>query len=241
MSDIAQLLRDAVVAPSALDLDRVHREGRRRRQRPRKVAGALMALFAVVGVTAILATRDQPRDTPVIAPPPTHGPTPSTVAPTTVPVTTAPVPTTLPPGEDRLSTQSRLGFAGLGPIKLGMTFADAELAGQVVFRNDGCGYSMAPAPGRPEAEFSVSVNYSGSPNVQQIQVNAPEISTISGIHVGSTRDDVLQTYPSASGVAGVITIMNAEGRVIDFFMAQDKVVSMFLWQQGKKITVDSRC
>ena len=55
--------------------------------------------------------------------------------------------TTVPVGEDRLSSESRLGYAGLGPIKLGMTIEDASAPARAVIENTGCGFDVRPEAG----------------------------------------------------------------------------------------------
>ena len=77
--------------------------------------------------------------------------------------------------------------------------------------------------------------------IVQIGVNTPNISTISGIHVGSTRDQVFRTYPNATeGNDGLITITNQEGQGITFFVTGDVVRGMVLWQNERR-TINPLC
>ena len=169
--------------------------------------------------------------------------TPSTQASTTPTTTTAPTTTTptLAPGEDRLSTASRLGYAGLGPIKLGVTLGDAEKAGDVTIVAGDCPWVVHPGPDSglapvvmPYGTITGYTVWAASGVVDQIDVTNPATSTISGVHVGSTYDDVLRTYPSAvetiigqdsgSSPPLSLTITNPEGRVIVFYLGADRVV-----------------
>ena len=158
--------------------------------------------------------------------------TPSTLTPTTTTTTTVPTTTTttLAPGEDRLSSASRLGYAGLGPVKLGMTFSEAESAGHVTITNAVCGFVVTPGPDSGLAPVQVSGGdtitgfnvwpsfpYGSSSTIVQIDVGNPATYTIYGVHVGSTYDDVLRIYPGAVESKDVwltLTITSAEGRVI---------------------------
>ena len=221
----------------------------RRTRRHRVTAAGLVAVAAmsVIAVIAVVGSGDDPAkhvSTPV------NSPTtqPSTSTPVT---TTSPAPsttsTTLPVGEDRLSAASRLGYAGLGPIKLGMTFAEAERAGQAMIghKTTGCPiYELRPGPNSglaPNANgfYGISVEpqspFSSADPIELIGVGDAAIYTISGIHVGSTYDDVLRTYPSAvetiegGGPNGDVylrlTITNPEGRTIAFHLSPERVVT----------------
>ena len=118
---------------------------------------------------------------------------------TTVPTTTvAPPPPTVPLGEDRLSVDSRLGYAGLGPIKLGMAFDDAVAAAQVTVQPDAtCETTLHGAPDSGVETITVW----GQSVIDTITVLHPGIQTISGIEVGDTRADVLAIYPFAPNQA----------------------------------------
>ena len=66
-------------------------------------------------------------------------------ATTTTPSSTA-VATETGTERSRLTSASRLGYDGLGPIKLGMTVAEAERAGATPTANTGCGLTFDPEP-----------------------------------------------------------------------------------------------
>ena len=69
------------------------------------------------------------------------------------------------------------------------------------------------------------------------------ISTISGIHIGSTRDDVHRTYANAVDLGpNTIRITNPEGRRITFVLDQDGVVVfMSLHEPGPASAIDPQC
>jgi hypothetical protein len=230
MNEITELLRDAAPTPSELDLDRVHREGRRRRQRPRRIAGAAAVVLALVAGVAVIVTRDDGSGRSVSVPPATQPEGSTTVAPTTsTPATTTPPPTSTPAAtDDRLSSTSRLGYAGLGPITLGMTLAEAsQAAGTPIAHHppgscnaEGTAYADAvwpPAAGAPFVVFGVSDD-----RIVTVRVFDPSVYTLSGIRIGSTEADVLSTYPNAQIGRGIyqnraVRITDAQGREIVFY------------------------
>jgi hypothetical protein len=202
------------------------------------------ALILVVGVTvgglALLDdSADEPRHTKHAA----RAVTPTEPLPTTVPpppppptTVTATVPPTAPPavqsnGDDRLSNNSRLGYAGLGPIKLGMTYADIERVGQVTVIERTCGLALRPHPGSGLEPIRGPYGGSGTGvggaaafpltnprTIEVILVLHPSIYTISGVHVGSTADDVRRTYSHVVERGNFLTITNSEGRAVQFIL-----------------------
>ena len=65
--------------------------------------------------------------------------------------------------------------------------------------------------------------------IDEIDVWHPAIYTISGVHVGSTYDEVLRTYPAAVETILAqtylhLTITTPEGRTIKFFFGPDRTV-----------------
>ena len=148
-----------------------------------------------------------------------------------------------PPTEDRLSSESRLGYAGLGPLQLGMSEADAGRAARATFvsTDGGCLWRIDP-----EADFGGGLNayLSGADGLVQIGVASPAIRTISGIHVGSTADDVRSTYanavPGSSGLSE-LTITNPQGRHIRFFFNNGVVSYMELTVSAELSEGISRC
>ncbi len=228
MTDIEQVLRDAAPPSGELGLERVYREGRRRQQRPAIIAGAIATLAAIAVVSVVATTRHERANAPVTAPPTTQ--LQVTVPSTTAPTTTIPPVTTIPaPGENQLSRASRLGYAGLGPVKLGMTLTEAsEAAGTPIAHHgpqacnpQGTAYADEIWTGTPTGTFVV-FGVGLDDRIVTIRVFDPAISTLSGIHIGSTEADVLSTYPNGQvgkGIYGnrVVRITNAEGREIVFF------------------------
>jgi hypothetical protein len=137
--------------------------------------------------------------------------------------------------EERLTADSRLGYAGLGPLRLGMSIAEVEKAGKVTVSIPSC-TARIESPEAGLALFDVSGYFGGDGELWVIEVGTPAISTISGIHVGSTADDVRRAYsnvvesgvveaPVANGYSYFTqTITNPEGRFIRFVVDTDERV-----------------
>jgi hypothetical protein len=220
---------------------------RPRRPRVALLAAAVVAALAVAGGAVALLSNDDATTGRVQIPrtPPSTAPE-TTLAPTTAPTTVAPA-TTAPIAEPPLTRESRLGFAGLGSMKLGASFTEAERLANVTFVNNGCGWSVRA--GSDAALKGIEVQQTGATSqadlaaatVAQIYVNVPEISTISGIHVGSTKGDVLRTYPGAEEQAGNVQIHSADGRTITFGIGSDSVTGMSLFFTGHPINVNPLC
>jgi hypothetical protein len=241
MPDIRDVLERAAPPVSEVDLEGVGRRARRRRAVPRVVAASVAAAALVVAVVVVTQdsgpghiTSGTTPDTTTStgeAPTTSTAPTTTTVAPTT----TAPPPT-VPVGEDRLSSESRLGYAGLGPIKHGMNFDYADAAARVrKGEPTGCDIFLYAEEGSGVEAVSVWRTVDG--RVDDIGVHRPGIRTISGIEVGNTRTDVLRTYPAAYEYRSFVNtdgpsqlvITGPEGQVILFsFDAADVVTSMTL-------------
>ena len=183
----------------------------------------------------------------------------TTEPPRTIPPTTA----AAQAGDDRLSAASRLGYTGLGPIKLGMPFAEVESAGQVTMRRTltSCPVSsLVPGPnsGLQQIPFTALYGVWIAPSyplsepftVDAIDVTDPAIFTLSGVHVGSSYDDVLRTYPSAveapidignkiGPYSVVLRITNPEGRTITFYFDPER--NLKLMSLGLTPTTYGRC
>jgi hypothetical protein len=130
--------------------------------------------------------------------------TSSTVETTTT--STAPTTTTTAPG---LSEASRLGFDGIGPVKIGMTLAQATAAvGRPVkvdpsYVADGCAF--AEVEGGPVG-LSFMVNREKETDPWRIfrgDVTKGPIATVSGIKIGATEAEVKAAY---SGKGGIYTV-----------------------------------
>jgi hypothetical protein len=163
--------------------------------------------------------------------PPTSQPTPSTVA------TTAATTTTLQPGQDRLSTASRLSVGALGPVKLGMTLAEASGAARQQIRTDPeCNASQQSAyvdgnPYRKEVGQSYSAGLAFGVldgRIVRMSITTAAFYTAEGIHVGSTEGEVLRAYPGAkqgtSSIANqpILTVANAQGQLMVFYLSRDQ-------------------
>jgi hypothetical protein len=250
MRDIEQLLDDASVSPGVLDLERVHREGQRRRQRPRVLAAVVVAVLAVAGGIGFLALHDDQQAAPVIAPATTDASPATTIPPTTtstLPPATTPAPATTPtttaPAEDPLAS-ARLGYEGFGPIKLGMNFDEAVAAAHAtVGEPSGCSLRFDGETG--SGLGTIQVWLAADRTIDTIEVYDPTISTISGIHVGSPVVDIPTTYPNAvpgpPETSGLYSITNPQGRVIVFLARGDVVSGMILSDDVNKIVSHIQC
>ena len=111
-----------------------------------------------------------------------------------------------------------------------MNFDDAVAAAKVtVGLPSGCDTTLFGEAG--SGVTSISVWRAGEGIIDTINVYEPGISTISGIHVGSTRQEVLSTYPNATPFGDpyddVLTITGPQGQVI-VFIVRDGVVEMMI-------------
>ena len=147
------------------------------------------------------------------------------------------------PEEGRLTSASRLGYAGLGPIKLGMTIEEAERAGQTATANTGCGltFDLGSDTGLRYGDIHVYDDADGA--IVALDIATPTISTISGIHIGSTSDDVYRTYANAVDIGGKrLQIENPQGRRITFVVGRDgTVIWMSLHGPEPAPAIDPQC
>jgi hypothetical protein len=92
-----------------------------------------------------------------------------------------------------LTAASQLAINGIGPIRVGMTVAEAEQASGVrLVRTYGDGACAVYAPqGEPEdLRFIVTDG-----RIATVETFNPLIQTVSGANVGDTVDEVLAMYP----------------------------------------------
>ena len=158
----------------------------------------------VVAAVALAGCSDDKKE-PSAATSSTESTVPTTAAAETT-TSTAPTTTTAP----GLSGESRLGFDGIGPIKIFMTLAQATAAvGKPVkvdpnYEFEGCAY--ANVDGGPEGlSFMVNRNKPSDPwLIVRADVNeGSAIATVSGIRVGATEAQVKEVY---SGQGGSYTV-----------------------------------
>jgi hypothetical protein len=176
--------------------------------------------------------------------------TTTTAAAETTTTTTAAETTTTTSGE-ALTDESRLGFEGIGPIKIGMTLDEATAAvGKPVKVNpnyilDNCAY--AAVEGGPEKlSFMVGREKEADPwRIFRADVNeGSPIATISGIRVGDSEAKVKETYSGkgtytvephpytgpkghylifdADGKGGKLLIFETDGAKVTMFRAGDE-------------------
>jgi hypothetical protein len=134
-------------------------------------------------------------------------------APETTTTTAAPESTTTTTGKG-LSDESRLAFDGIGPVKVGMTLAEASAAvGKPVevdpdYVLDNCAYAET-AGGPKGLSFMVLRDAERDPwRIVRVDVDdESRIATLSGIRIGATEAEVKRIY-GAPGRTGTITVEN---------------------------------
>jgi hypothetical protein len=124
MTEVREMLHHGALSPGDLDLERVHREGRRRRKRSQKLAGGLVVGAAAAIAAVGLFVRSDGDRTQVTSRPA------STVAPTIAPTdTTGGAPsTTEPPGAAPTETDVRAVIKAMWPtvpVPSGATLFDS--------------------------------------------------------------------------------------------------------------------
>jgi hypothetical protein len=166
--------------------------------------------------------------------------TSSTVEATTT--TTAPTTTTTAPN---LSDESRLGFEGIGPVKIGMTVAQAKAAvGKPITvapeaAAEGC--SFATVEGGPKGlEFMVLRDKPSDPwKIFRADVGeGSPIATISGIRVGATEAEVKAAYSGKGGsyTVGPHPYTGPQGHYLTYD-ADGKGGKLLIFEtDGKKVT-----
>ena len=171
--------------------------GNRRRPKTAMLATAAIILVVAVGSLAVSALRDD--SVTVSATPPTTtvaAPATTTPVPSTSPATVTAPPTTAAP--ERLTADSRLRLDGLGPVRVGMTLAEASRA------------ARAPIRLHPEESGGLDCTYAYSAGavdevgfmvvggrIVRIDVGhrpPDRVKTLSGIGKGSSEAEVLKTY-----------------------------------------------
>lgn len=154
-----------------------------------------------------------------------------------------------PVAAERLSLDSRLGYAGLGPIRWGMTPAEVEAAGGREFAtNEQCATGWWPDLVLSEEEHfeGVGALLDGDGRIVQITISRPGVSTISGIQVGSTEDEVRATYPSAFDAVGAyqvptLVLSHPDGRTLVFFLEAGRVSGIAAGPDRTWAEAQSKC
>lgn len=164
------------------------------RRQPRPLVAA--AAVAVM----VLASCAQGND-PGVGGGASSSPAPSSAS-SAPPATASSPPTTAGPV---LTASSAVAINGIGPVREGMTVADAAEAAGVELvavagadpTNTVCTY-VRPAPGsglENDLAFMVSEG-----TIARVDVTGSRVATVSGIKVGSTEAEVLSTYPDQIAV-----------------------------------------
>ena len=130
-----------------------------------------------------------------------------------------------------LSLDSRLGYAGLGPITWGMSPDEIRRAGGIDFEvNEQCSVGWWPALVVPTADQSfqgVGGLFGTDGRLSSIQVWRPGVRTISGIEIGSSEEQVRATYPSVREgdqlERSTLVLSHPDGRSLVFTIRDGKV------------------
>lgn len=145
-----------------------------------------------------------------------------------------------------LSDESTLALDGIGPIKVGMTLAEASAAvGQPVeidpgYVLDGCAYAVVK-DGPKGLLFMVLRDKETDPwRIVRVDVDdGSRIATLSGIRIGATEADVKRIY-GESGRTGKVTVENHEyvegGHYITYDDDGPAGFRMLFETDGQKVT-----
>jgi hypothetical protein len=151
------------------------------------VAGLLVGAVGSLSVVYVLRS-DAPRPS-VAGPTASTSLVPGSSTPSVVP-TKSPSPTAIA----RLTDHDRLRMDGIGPIRVGMTFDQAEQAAGIKLRvldefTEACRLAFIAKKPR---NLAFMISYRRIVRVEVMSDSA--ITTVSGIGVGDTEDDVLRVY-----------------------------------------------
>jgi hypothetical protein len=151
----------------------------------------LLLLAACSGSDSGAANRPAAPDTlPAVAAPPA-APAPSAAGSVSAPADTMPADTTTPP---RDPAEWRVTERGIGPLRAGMTRAEAEgaLGSKLDFTPAQEGCAMVPIPGAPAGTVVLMVN----DTLARVDVfRASTTETAAGARIGDTGDRIRSLYP----------------------------------------------
>lgn len=194
-------------------------------------------LLAVLAVAVLLVGACGKDDDPAA----TDQPTTTVEASTTTaaePTTTAPS-TSTSTAVETLSDESRLSFAGIGPVRAGMTMAEAERAAGVPMRRSELPACMALATeGSPAG---VELIFPGTGPLEFVFVReGSRVRSEGGIGLGDSQDEVLRAHPDAEvtnpdrEVHRVVVKESAEGRRLMFEIDRGRVSVMWSGPNGSE-------
>ncbi len=212
-------------------------------------AGMIAAVLAVAlnDDSATQGSRPPSRSSAIVTT--TEAPTTSAEpSPTTAPITTTEPTTTPAAGQDRLTSESRLGYAGLGPITWGMTLDEVQAAAGTPLQLGGpeCNdYGWFPA--LMDNGSGIWIGFDPDERrIRSLMITHPAYLTISGVHVGSTEVEVRAAYPDATAGADAYgrvtrTISDAQGRTVMFTLQDGAVVFMTAGETSEAAQTSSKC
>lgn len=172
-------------------------------------------IVATALVVLISACADISLSEPEVAPTTSVAPTTTstTILATTIATTTT---STLPPVDmEAVLGGWEVSLRSVGPYQIGMTIAEAELAGEydlveAAHQDPSCSfYTHDPATGLDqELRFMVRAS-----RIVRIDIDGPRLKTISGVGNGSTKGDLTSTYGN-----GVIVSTSHTGNASDSYV-----------------------
>lgn len=183
------------------------------------VAGTLVGTGLGLAVGAFGDRSSTPPD-----PPAASGARGPFVGPLAGPDEPAPTGPRIGPPTDSLDASDRLRLDGLGPVRVGMTVAQASAAAAQPLTPLGGSDCprLAPASGRPDASFLLSAG-----RVVRVDVSGnSRVRTLSGVGIGTPADEVRRRY-------GARIVGEADGQRLRFVGDDERFSVVFELGDGQ--------
>lgn len=171
---------------------------------------SIVAISAAVGAAIATVNQSAPdvQPTPIasISPPPTPvaspitspTPSPTATAPTPAPTVEPPAPVPEPeptPRPEPLSRRSPVTIDGIGPVRIGMTIAQAEAAAGIPIRSAGESGNESCHYFRPQGIDGLLFMETEGRISRVDVVRGSSIATLSGAGIGNTEAEIEAMYP----------------------------------------------
>ncbi|PPT10860.1 Serine/threonine protein kinase [Geitlerinema sp. FC II] len=97
--------------------------------------------------------------------------------------------------QSQLTPRSRVAIDGIGPVRVGMTVAEASRSAGTTFVREGvydspqCHY-IVPENGMRDVSFMVT-----NGRIARVDVRNPVVRTVSGAGIGNSEEEIEQLYP----------------------------------------------
>jgi hypothetical protein len=132
-----------------------------------------------------------------------------------------------------LTTASRLAVNGIGPIRVGMTVAEAQQVGGVrlvtIYGDASC--AMVSPQGEPEDLRFIVTNG----RIATVETFNPLIQTVSGANVGDTVNEVLALYPGRLEVRPSESVPNGQDLVFVPWDADDQDYRVYFITENNQV------